>query len=159
MGVLSGLGPTWKQFEDLDAGDYLFEIAEPGDRGWLSEFADEEEPLAIITYVNWRLRVVKPEEFEGRTFFHRTMYDATSQKLAQARKPYDPKGFTRQFIGAVVGVVMQGEVTIPDEYLDKHDEPDPDAMIGVRFWGSIRLVQDKKDTSKSYANLTKAWQD
>ena len=159
MGILSGLGPTWKQFDDLEPGDYLFEIAEPGDDGWLSEFEDQDNPTATMTYVNWRLRVIKPEAFEGKLFFHRTMWDATPQKLAQAKRPYDPKGFTRQFIGAVAGVLVHGVVTILDEYLDKHGDPDPDAMIGLRFWGSLRLVPDKKDPSKSYVILTKAWQE
>lgn len=159
MGILTGLGPSWKQFDDLESGDYLFEIVEPGDDGWLSEFGDQDDSNATITYVNWRLRVIKPEEFEGKLFFHRTMWDATPQKLAQAKKPYDPRGFTRQFVGAVAGVLMQGVVTILDEYLDEHGDPDPDRMIGLHFWGSVRLVQDKKDSTKSYINLTKAWQD
>jgi hypothetical protein len=97
---------------------------------------------------------------EGRNFFHMTMVSATEEKLAKAKKPYDPETFTYQFLGNIgVGMLDKGEVTILDDYLtDGH--LDLNKTIGTRFWGSIRMVKrGKKGEEKEYTSLTKAWMD
>lgn len=167
--ILEGLGPKKKIFEDLDPGDYLFEIAEPSDKGWIVEFIDKDEDgnetEAKAQYINWRLRVVQPEEFENRNFFHLTMIGATEEKIAKAKRPYDPEVFTYQFLSNVgVGMLAQGEVTILDDYLT-YGNLDLNKIIGVLFWGSIRMVKDpkgKKDANGQVierASLTKVWMD
>jgi len=159
--ILEELGPKEKVFEDLDPGDYLFEIAEPGEKGWLVEFTDKDdqgqETNAKATYINWRLRVVQPEESENRNFFHMTMISATDDKIAKAKKPYNPRAFTFQFLGNIgVGIVQNGEVTILDEYLARGGHPDLNKMIGVRFWGSVRVV---KRGDREFLSLTKCWKE
>ena len=153
--ILEDLGPKHKIFEDLEVGDYLFEVGKPND--WLSTFADKTDEEATITYINWQLRVLEPSEQEGRVFFHRTMYSASPEKIAQAKKPYDPTSFTYQFFAAIgAGIVNSGEVTILDEYLTDGNI-DLDKMVGMRFWGSLREVADRKDPSIKRVQLTKCW--
>ena len=164
MAILEGLGPKRKIFEDLTPNDYLFEISEPGDKGWVVEFTDKDDmgndTDAVASYINWKLRVLKPEAFENKPFFHLTMFSATPEKIAKAKRSYDPAGFTYQFLGSIgAGVVSGGEVTILDEYLTK-GEVDLDKLIGLRFWGSVREVQivnkETKET-QTRARLEKSW--
>jgi hypothetical protein len=162
--ILEGLGPKKKVFDDLEPGDYFFEISEPSDKGWIMEFtdkdADGQDTEAKATYINWRLRVVQPEEMEGRNFFHMTMLSATEEKLAKAKRPYDPETFTYQFLGQIgVGMLQGGEVTILDDYLTD-SQLDLNKTIGLRFWGSIRIVKrGPKGQEKEYTSLTKVWED
>ncbi len=162
--ILEGLGPKKKVFDDLEPGDYLFEVSEPSDKGWLVEFVDKDEDggdtKAKASYINWRLRVVQPEEMEGRNFFHMTMIAASEEKVAKAKRSYDPEAFTYQFLGNIgTGIVQNGEVTILDDFLTEGNL-DLNKIIGVRFWGSIRKVtRGKKGEEKEYTSLTKVWQD
>jgi len=155
MAILEGLGPKRKVFEDLEPGDYLFEIAEPGEKGWTATYEDKDNPAATISYINWRLRVLQPDQFEGRVFFHSTMYAASPEKIAMAKKLYDPAGFTYQFFAGVgVGIIENGEVTLLDDYLTD-GEVDLDKMIGLRFWGSIRKGVNKNQPDR--VGLDKVW--
>ncbi len=159
MARLEGLGPKRKIFEDLLPGDYLFEISEPGDKGWMVEFTDKDESGndtdAQACYVNWKLRVLQPEEFENKPFFHLTMISATEEKIAKAKRSYDPAGFTFQFLGSIgAGMVHSGEVIILDDYLTKGDI-DLDKLIGLKFWGSVREVQGKDGVTR--VRLEKCW--
>jgi len=155
MAILEGLGPKRKVFEDLEPGDYLFEIAEPGEKGWTATYTSDDNPEATISYINWRLRVLQPDQFEGKSFFHSTMYDASPEKIAMAKKPYDPAGFTYQFLASIgAGVVNNGEVTILDDFLTD-GEIDLDKMIDLRFWGSIRKGVNKNQPDR--VGLDKVW--
>lgn len=162
--ILEGLGPKKKVFDDLEPGDYLFEIVEPSDKGWLVEFIDKDDDgndtEARASYINWRLRVIQPEEMEGRNFFHMTMVSASEEKVAKAKRSYDPEAFTYQFLGNIgVGMLQNGEVTILDDYMTD-GSLDLNKCIGVRFWGSIRIVKrGMKGQEKEYISLTKAWMD
>ena len=162
--ILENLGPKKKVFDDLEPGDYLFEIAEPSDKGWLMTFTDKDDDgndtEAEASYINWRLRVIQPEEMEGRNFFHITMVSASEEKIAKAKRPYDPEGFTYQFLGNIgVGMLQGGEVTILDDYMTD-GALDLNKCIGVRFWGSIRIVKrGQKGQEKEYTSLTKVWMD
>ncbi len=151
--ILEDLGPSRKVFEDLPVGDYVFEVIKPKD--WIQEFVDDDNPESKATYINWQLRVIQPEESEGRIFFHRTMASATPEKIAKAKKAYDPATFTYQFLSKIgVGVTTGGEVVILDQYLsDGH--LDLNAIVGVRFSGSIREVQLKDGSMR--VNLTECW--
>ena len=160
MAILEGLGPSGKLFEDLPPGDYLFEISEPGDKGWLMEFKDADDELATTSNISWNLRVVRPEPFENRRFSMLTMYDASPQKIAKAKRPYDPSGFFWQFLTSIGVAMKDGNRTILlDEYTTDGD-PDLDKMIGVRFNGSLKEEQykDKKTNEiKTVVRLTKSW--
>jgi hypothetical protein len=162
--ILEGLGPKKKVFDDLDVGDYLFEVVEPGDKGWTITFTDKDEggneTDATATYINWRFRVVEPEEFAGRNFFHLTMIHATDEKIAKAKRPYDPSGFTYQFLGKIgVGLLQAGEVTILDDFLSPDDSKHPcldlNKVIGLTFWGSLRKVKGRDGQER--VSLTEAW--
>jgi hypothetical protein len=159
--ILEELGPKRKVFEDLEPGDYFFEIAEPGDKGWLLEVVDSDDhgnPTdAKAQYVNWPLRVLRPEESEGRRFYHLTMVGATDEKIAKAKRSYDPAAFTYQFLADVgVGLLQSGEVTILDDYLTQ-DCLDLNKTIGISFWGSIRKGANPKQPER--VGLTKVWLD
>ena len=155
MAILEGLGPSKRVFEDLDPGDYVFEIVEPGERGWTRKYEDDEDSDIWMGFVNFPLKVIQPEESEGRRFFHSLMYAASPEKIAMARKPYDPSTFLYQFLGDIgAGVLQNGEVTILDDYLTD-GELDLDKMIGLRFSGSIRV--EKGRDGKERTALTKAW--
>lgn len=155
MGVFEGMDPTWKTFEDLDPGDYLFEIAEPGDSGFLREVVDKRDDNAIGTFVSWNLRVLRPEEFANRRHGHMTMLRANQAKLALAKGPYDPAGFTKQFLKEIgVAVDMSGVMQVLDEYIT-NGEPDPYKMIGVRFWGSIRMGVNPNQPDR--VGISKCW--
>lgn len=157
MSILEGLGPKKKMFEDLEPGDYVFEISEPGEKGWTHRYTSDDDPDVWMEYVDFRLRVVSPEESAGRLFFHSIMFNASPEKIAQAKKPYDPSTFLYQFFGEIgAGMIQSGELTILDDYLTD-GELDLDKFIGLRFAGSLRAVKSKKDNSKEYVNLTKAW--
>jgi hypothetical protein len=160
MAILEGLGPKRKVFDDLPPGDYLFEISPPGEQGWIKEFTDKDDngndTKAVAQYVNWKLRTLIPEEFEGKPFFHMTMFDATPEKIAKAKSAYDPAGFTYQFLGAIgAGIVSNGEMIVLDDYLTKGDI-DLDKLIGLRFWGSVR-VKNMKGTDRTI--LEKVWKE
>lgn len=176
MAQLEGLGPKRKLFEDLTPGDYLFEIAEPNDDKWLVEFSNKDNDAAKIAYLGWKLRVVSPKEFENKPFFHRTMIAATDEQLALAKRPYDPAGFTYQFLTAIgVAVMQSGEAVILDDYLDadgwflrleRDDEGDIfgdtenlNKLVGIRFWGSVREEKDRKDSSITRIALAKCWKE
>ncbi len=155
MGIFEGMGSTWKTFEDLDPGDYLFEIAEPGDSGFLREVVDKRDEAAIATFVSWSLRVIRPEEFVNRRHGHMTMLRANQAKLALGKGPYDPAGFTKQFLKEIgVAIELGTMVQTLDEYTTD-GEPDPYKMIGVRFWGSIRTGANPNQPDR--AGLTKCW--
>ena len=160
MAILEGLGPKGKLFEDLPVGDYLFEIAEPGEKGWLVEFKDEDDPKATTSNVGWSFRVIRPDEFENRRHSHLTMYDASPQKLAKAKRPYDPSGFFWQFLASIGVAIKDGNgAVLLDDYTTDGD-PDLDKMIGVRFNGSLREEQykDKRTgETKTVVRLTKSW--
>lgn len=155
MAILEGLGPKGKIFDDLPAGDYLFEIAEPGDKGWIREFTDQDNPKVTMSTINWRFRTLQPEEFEGKPFFHSTMFYASPEKIAMAKRPYDPSGFFYQFLVSIGAAVKDGnDAVVLDDYLTD-GEIDLDKMIGIRFWGSVRMVKGKDD--KERTQLDKAW--
>jgi len=155
MAILEGLGPKRKVFEDLEPGDYLFEIAEPGEKGWTNLYENEDNPGATMSFIQWRLRVLQPDQFEGKPFFHSTMYDASPEQIAMAKKPYDPAGFTYQFFASIgAGIMDNGEVTLFDDYLTD-GYPDLDKMIGLRFWGSVRKGVNKKQPDR--VGLDKIW--
>lgn len=149
MSILEGLGPKRKVFEDLEPGDYLFEVAEPGDKGWLFEIVDEENPKAILRGINWRLRVVQPEEFAGKPFFHSTWISATPEKIAMAKKPWDPSAFTYQFFAGIGAAIMEnGESIVLNEFLTPDGDPDLNKMIGLRFQASVRKGVNKKQPDR-----------
>ncbi len=155
MAILEGLGPTRKVFEDLEPGDYLFEVAEPSDKGWIYDKEDQDDSEAKSQFINWKLRVVKPEEFAGKPIFHMTMFSATPEKIAKAKRSYDPAGFTYQFFASIgAGMIHSGEVVVMDDYLTK-GEIDLDKMIGVRFWGSIRKGVNPNQPDR--VGLDKVW--
>ena len=163
--ILENLGPKKKVFDDLEPGDYLFEISEPSDKGWLVTFTDKDDDGNVTeseaSYINWRLRVIMPEEMEGRNFFHMTMVSASAEKVAKAKRPYDPEAFTYQFLGNIgVGMLQNGEVTILDDYMTE-GSLDLNKCIGVRFWGSIRMknIAKKGQEEKMVSQLTKVWMD
>ena len=156
--ILEDLGPRGEMFEDLGVGDYAFEITKP--KEWTSTFADKDNEAATTTYINWTLRVIGPEESEGRLFFHRTQYKVSLEKMAKAAKPYKADGFTRQFWVAIGAAFMEGKDSILfDQFISEDGRVDLNAFIGLRFRGSLREVPDKKDPSKKYVNLTQAWID
>ena len=156
--ILEDLGPRGKMFEDLEVGDYVFEITKP--KEWTSTFADKDNEKATATSINWTLRVLSPEESEGRLFFHRTQYKVSPEKMAKAARPYKADGFTRQFWVAIGAAFMEGNESILfDQFTDENGQVDLNAFMGLRFNGSLRMVPDKKDSSKSYLNLTNAWID
>jgi len=170
-------------FDDLEPGDYLFEIAEPSDKGWIMEFVDnlpgsddEKDPSCKLEAINWRLRVIQPEEMEGRNFFHSTWIAGTPDKIAKAKRQWDPASFTYQFLADIgVAMIERGEATILDDYLNEDgwflpfgwegedfvcDTDNLNKTIGVRFWGSIRMKKRGKAVdAQEYPELTKAWQD
>lgn len=179
--ILEGLGPSKKMFEDLDPGDYLFEIVEPGNKGWLMELVDKDinddpDPTSKLEAINWRLKVIQPEEMEGRNFFHSTWLAGSTNKIAKAKKPWDPSSFTYQFLRDVgVAVMLKGDAVILDEYLDEDgwflrftweednfvcDTNNLNKTIGVRFWGSVRKEKRTvKGEEKEFSVLTSIWQD
>lgn len=156
MAILEGLGPSGKLFEDLPPGEYLFEVSEPGDKGWIAEYKDDSNPKAITNNVNWSLRVLKPEEHENRRFFHQTMYYASPEKIAQAKRPYDPSGFFYQFLVGIGAATKDGNnAVILDDYLTD-GEPDLDKMIGLRFHATVIMdtfVSKKTGESQTRAKL------
>jgi len=155
MAILEGLGPRRKVFEDLTPGDYTFEITGPGDKGWIYEKVDEDNPQAEARYINWKLTVIHPETYEGKPFFYMTMFYATPEKIAKAKRPYDPAGFTYQFLGKIgAGVIIDGDVVVKDEYITD-GQLDIDKLIGFRFEGSIREEKDKSGTLRT--QLVKVW--
>lgn len=160
MSILEGLGPKRKVFEDLEPGDYMFEVGEPGESGWTRRFytRDEDGNDVLDSYtdnINWRLRVVQPEEFAGKTFFHSTMYGASPAKIAMAKRSYDPAGFTYQFFAGIGAATMQnGEAILLDDFLTD-GEPDLNKMIGLRFHATIRKGLNPKQPDR--VGLDKAW--
>jgi hypothetical protein len=159
MAILEGLGPTRKIFEELEPGDYLLEVSEPGEKGWLREFVDEDDEDCKATYVGWALKVILPEEASGRIHFFNTMVYASPEKIAKAKKAYDPAGFLYQFLSRIgAGEVKDGVVTIHDDYLTD-GELDLDKLIGLRFWGSIRqeVIKSGRRKGEMATNLVKVW--
>ena len=159
MAILEGLGPKRKIFDDLEPGDYLFEITNPSDSGWTIEFVDKDDfgapTEAKATYISWKLRVLQPEEFANKPQSHLTMISATPEKLMKAKRPYDPAGFTFQFLAQIgAAVVQSGEAIVLDEYLTK-GSIDLDKLIGLRFWGSMRSQKGKDGVER--INLVKCW--
>ena len=147
MAILEGLGPKGKMFDELPVGDYLFEVGEPGDKGWVSEVSDQDNPKLTMSFINWRLRVLEPEEFNGKPFFHSTMFYASPEKIAMAKRPYDPQGFFYQFMAAIGAAVKDGnEAVILDDYLTD-GEVDLDKTIGLRFHGRV-VKQTGKDNKE-----------
>lgn len=175
MSRLSGLGPRKKVFEDLTPGDYLFEIQAPGDNGWTRRFEMSSEDFEELRrsdpdrfkglsntdfwmdFVNFKLTVLDPKEFTGKTHFHSIMFDASEEKISLAKKSYDPSTFLFQFLGDIgAGMKESGEIIILDEYLTDGDI-DLDKLVGMRFNGSAREVPDRNDPNKKRIQITKVW--
>lgn len=183
--ILENLGPKGKLFEDLEDGDYLFEISEPGPKGWVTDLVSKDDmgnelPNLRLAQINWSLRVVQPEESENRRFLHSTWLSATPEKMESARRPWNPASFTYQFC-TDVGIAMKdgNNAIILDEFLGEDgnfltfgwdvrkggsitgftcDTSNLNKTIGLRFWGSIRKKK-QKGSDVERATLTKAWQD
>lgn len=156
-GRLSGYGPQKKIFEDLTPGDYTFEIQAPGEKGWFRRFEDDDNKDVWMDFINFKLSVVDPQEFAGKAHFHSVMYAASEEKIALAKKPYDPSTFLYQFLGDIgAAMIESGEAIVLDEYLTDGDL-DLDKLIGLRFNASAREVADRKDATKKRVQLTKIW--
>lgn len=172
MAILEGLGPRGKMFEELEPADYIFEIAEPGDKGWISEIIDKTNSKAKLAAVVWRLKVVSPEEFAGKSHFHRTWCAGTKEKIAMAKKRWDPSSFTFQFLTDIGIAVKDGnDAMVLDDFLDDDGWFLPirwnkdgelefstvglDKTIGHRFNGSLRI--EKGNDGVDRLTLTKAW--
>ena len=88
------------------------------------------------------------------------MYDASPQKLAKAKRPYDPSGFFWQFLISIGVAIKDGnDAILLDDYATNGD-PDLDKMIGVRFYGTIGEEQYKDRRTneiKTVVKLTKQW--
>ena len=159
MAILEGLGPSKKVFEDLEVGDYLFEIIEPSQGNWIQIFTDKDDEDSWRKVLNFRLKVLRPEDQEGRTIFHSVMFDASPKKIGKAKKPYDPSVFLYRFLNNIgAGVLHNGEVTLKEEYLTD-GEIDPDKLIGIRFWGHVGLntYQDQTGQNQEIRQIDKIW--
>jgi len=172
MALLEGLGPKGKIFDELEIGNYTFEIAEPDERGWISEVIDKTNPKAKLASVTWQLRVVSPEHFAGRRFFHRTWCAGTQEKIAMAKKRWEPSSFTFQFIQSIGIAVKDGnDAVVLDDYLDddgmflpikwnkdgelEYSTVGLNKTIGVRFEGELRMEKGQDGVNR--IALSKSW--
>jgi hypothetical protein len=150
---------------DLPAGDYTFQIMPPKDLSKAESVFNKTDATGQPTnepetrYLNWPLMVTEGEH-TGRYFFHRTMVWACPEKIAAAKNPYDPAGFTLQFLDSL-GFCddVDGKLKLKPELFQLSKDGKAslrlDKIYGTVFKG--RLAMSKPFNGKTYLNLTKSW--